>query len=355
MNTRLKHIDIAKGIGILLVVFGHNAIIFNQKGELSNIIFSFHLPLFLFLSGLFWNTKNTLKELIVNKLDSMIKPYFTTLIIVYLCSKPDRFINYLAGVIYSTGATIPSAWVPLWFLTHIWAVTVFSWVFVKLTKINSLRIFLRVFVLLCLLIIGFLVNGFFWKRPMNLDWFIVKFYGNSSFLAGLPFSIDIIFISSFFFLMGCLLKQQVIDFKIKYHYLFLSLFLFSVCHYYFDYSINLNSRIYDNLIISTVEAISGIYIILCISCLISKYQIASEIFGYIGSGSLFILIFHGLFQYQALVFFSNYYNKNYVPEILSFIIGSSIPLLIWELVKRNDYLSLLFLPVKYNNLFKDKK
>jgi fucose 4-O-acetylase-like acetyltransferase len=53
IKYRNKTIDIAKAIGILAIVAGHNPAF--SQGELYNILFSFHLPLFLFLSGAFLN------------------------------------------------------------------------------------------------------------------------------------------------------------------------------------------------------------------------------------------------------------------------------------------------------------
>jgi len=352
MNTRLQHIDIAKGIGILLVVFGHNSIVINQKGELFNIIFSFHLPLFFFLSGLFFNAEGKLTELMLSKFDSMIKPYFTTLMIGYVIFQNDSIINYLAGVIYSTGATIPSVWVSLWFLTHLWAVSVFSWLFIKVTKLSSMKMIFQSFLLLFLLVIGFIIHSAFWQIPINTYGITAELLGDEFLLPGLPFSIDIIFISGFFFLLGFLLKQEVLDFKIQAKYFLFRLVLFCFCHYYFNYTIDFNFRRYDNLIISSLEAISGIYIVLFLSRLISEYKVIKEIFAYIGSGSLFILIFHKLFQNRASSFFTNHYDTNYFTEFCAFIIGSIIPLLLWELVKRNDYLSLFFLPLKSNKMIK---
>ena len=52
MSKRIEYLDIAKGIGILLVVLGHNDFevisVFVQR-----LIYSFHMPLFFFLCGLF--------------------------------------------------------------------------------------------------------------------------------------------------------------------------------------------------------------------------------------------------------------------------------------------------------------
>lgn len=45
MNTRrMQYIDMAKGIGILLVIIGHTI----SLGWKKDFIYSFHMPLFLF-------------------------------------------------------------------------------------------------------------------------------------------------------------------------------------------------------------------------------------------------------------------------------------------------------------------
>lgn len=49
-GERKEWIDIAKGIGILLVVFGHSIGYLDDAGN--RFILSFHMPLFFFLSGL---------------------------------------------------------------------------------------------------------------------------------------------------------------------------------------------------------------------------------------------------------------------------------------------------------------
>lgn len=49
MKERIEYIDIAKGIGILLVIAGH---LFAYRGPISRWIFSFHMPLFFILSGI---------------------------------------------------------------------------------------------------------------------------------------------------------------------------------------------------------------------------------------------------------------------------------------------------------------
>ncbi|HEY0758444.1 MAG TPA: acyltransferase [Acidisarcina sp.] len=69
MNKRIAWIDVARGIGIILVVYGHvargllNAGITGPKSPLSSLdytIYSFHMPLFLFMAGL--NVRRSLSK-----------------------------------------------------------------------------------------------------------------------------------------------------------------------------------------------------------------------------------------------------------------------------------------------------
>ena len=66
-NNRIKWVDIAKGIGIILVIVGHTIAL-----EYSAPIYTFHMPLFFFLSGLFLNTDVKLEAFIKKKAKSIL-------------------------------------------------------------------------------------------------------------------------------------------------------------------------------------------------------------------------------------------------------------------------------------------
>lgn len=51
MEKRLDYIDIAKGLGMLAIVWGHICC----KGWSNELVYSFHIPLFFFLSGMMFN------------------------------------------------------------------------------------------------------------------------------------------------------------------------------------------------------------------------------------------------------------------------------------------------------------
>jgi polysaccharide biosynthesis protein PslL len=63
MPQRIVHIDIAKGIGILLVVLAHNGLQ-AYAPFLHQFIYAFHMPLFFFLSGMFFKPEIGFLELL---------------------------------------------------------------------------------------------------------------------------------------------------------------------------------------------------------------------------------------------------------------------------------------------------
>ena len=86
-KKNIDWVDYAKAIGIILVVYGHVArgvlnagILVDEKliVLVDKIIYSFHMPLFFFLSGLFFMgslTKRGVQGIFVNKINTLIYPY----------------------------------------------------------------------------------------------------------------------------------------------------------------------------------------------------------------------------------------------------------------------------------------
>ena len=57
VKKRIEYIDIARGIAIILMVIGHVV-----SGYKRAIIFSFHMPLFIIISGFFFKPGRNIKE-----------------------------------------------------------------------------------------------------------------------------------------------------------------------------------------------------------------------------------------------------------------------------------------------------
>ena len=51
-STRLQYIDIAKGIAMICIILGHLG-----NASINRIVFTFHVPIFFFITGYFTNKK----------------------------------------------------------------------------------------------------------------------------------------------------------------------------------------------------------------------------------------------------------------------------------------------------------
>lgn len=113
-TKRIVWIDLAKAIAIVLMVIGHSAI---PEG-LSKWIFSFHMPFFFFVSGLFLNTKkDSFRHFLRKRLYSLIIPWILCSLIVlplYL-NFTDRNLSHF----FKFGWDIALWFVPVLFLTEI--------------------------------------------------------------------------------------------------------------------------------------------------------------------------------------------------------------------------------------------
>lgn len=72
MKRRIEWLDIAKGIGILLVILGH---CLDLSGTPCRIIFTFHMPLFMVLSGYLYTDRDPMPVLLRKKAKSLLLPF----------------------------------------------------------------------------------------------------------------------------------------------------------------------------------------------------------------------------------------------------------------------------------------
>ena len=120
-NSKLEYIDIARGIGIILVVIGH-AIIkdFANKSMfyycLRQLIYTIHMPLFFVISGMLYE-KNKFKynkgsnlQYITSKFSKFIIPYFSFSLIVYLIVYIGSKISFISNILTQEGLIINNLW-----------------------------------------------------------------------------------------------------------------------------------------------------------------------------------------------------------------------------------------------------
>jgi polysaccharide biosynthesis protein PslL len=353
MNQRNAMIDAARGIGIILVVFGHNWIVTHERGELFRVVFSFHVPLFFFLAGIFLRSSDRLAPFAAARADSLLKPYFVVLLAfgLYKLSAAalngtvdGNELNYFAGVLYGTGVSLD--WTPMWFLPHLFLASVACLVALRQTKAFACARWVVLFFAVALLLGGIYTSGFFQQQAAN---FVPPIgWGN---LPGLPWSIDLVPVTMAFMLMGYLLGQPVQGMRLQWAPLTFALVVFVGLHWRFDEAMDFNLRIYGDPIISTLQAAAGIYLTLALAVGVQRLAPLGQLLAYVGSGSLFILIFHGYLQDRTFGALSRLGTHRYLNGALSLAAGVVVPLLMWELAKRQKLLGGLLLPQGWKRLW----
>lgn len=348
MTSRNSTIDVAKGIGIFFVVLGHNWLSTHEKSELSRVIFSFHMPLFFFLAGIFLRASDGILPFAKARAASLLKPYFSVLAILGILKMLQSMleneagvngIDYFIGMLYGTGNTI--AWIALWFLPHLFISLIASLVMLKAIETRTDNKRWIMLAALCLLAIGIGFIDAFWRAAAT----DIRFVGPGRFL-GLPWSADLVPITSSFIIFGYLLAEPVKSMRFSPLGLFILLLVFVLLHGHFDESMDLNERVYGNPIVSTMQALAGIYITFNIASLLQSFPSLKKPLAYLGSGTLFVLIFHDPLQTTAFDALSQMSPNVYLNGIASLVWSIAVSLLLWEITKRQKLMGKVLLPGK---------
>lgn len=337
MKKRIEYIDIAKGIGILLVVMGHNdfAVV---SPFMYKVIYSFHMPLFFFLSGYFLNTAAGFWNFLRKRFNSLMKPYFFILFLIYaggISFGKMGFQNAFTRIVkslYGTGYYLD--WVQLWFLPHLFVVSIYAFLFYAVMgRVNNRPV--RWLVLLLTLAASSLFLHMFYPFSLTL-------FGKQLELFGLPFSLDLVLLSGFFFILGNEVRQITSDEVFGNAFLLIvtgaALILLDL---FFAARIDFNTRVYESYLINTLESVSGILFVLALSRQIElRVTWLASVFKYFGKISLIILLFHVPIQDFWGQKISGVTNNQPLSIWLAFVMGVLGSALIYELfIKANPIAS----------------
>lgn len=269
MAKRIEWLDSLKGLAIILVVWGH----LNIPLEAETIIYSFHMPLFFFISGyLFKNNNRSLKEYVQRKVNSLLIPYFCFaalsipfaiyLDFVYHAGfSPSRL---LINFFFLNGSVGWNA--PIWFLVVLFLVQVIYFV-INGSKINN-----AVFIIFSF-IIGYVFALSGYRYPLGLhvvSWGLVFYYlGNTA--------------------RKKLIIEKITHTKAK---LLIFLLLFAVLNIVFGLILNKRISVFLNVVGNYLyfylSAIAGIFFI----CSLFYKMPKLKVFNFFGKNTLLILGTH---------------------------------------------------------------
>jgi len=302
---RLSWIDIAKGLGIFLVILGH---LITIGSPIFKWIGSFHMPLFFFLSGLVFNYNNNLLNSLKTIFARLILPYILIIVIIYLLISllippwhPKSIIITLFEVFY-TGIPYSLHAAHLWFLICLASVQIL-FIIIKKLKLTKEKEYL----IIVISVMFSLSIGFVYTHYLN-KFCLFKLY----LIPRLPFNIETALMALFFFYLGHELKEQKIivmfnniKVSIKLVVVIVSLSANVILGTILNGDVSLAHNNYQNPVLYLVSAVCGITFIVGVSNIINR----SFILEFYGKYSLPIYLFHIYFIYLFAFLLSTFLGK----------------------------------------------
>ena len=166
MGNRLEYVDIAKGIGLILVLCSHS-----DAFDLMWMMMDMCIPIFFFCSGYTFKMKGTFKESMTKKLKKLLIPYLFFNLVMF-CVFCHFSLREIVGVVYSRYSLYPldvspnvkfftSGNYPMWYLTSMIVSYFLFYLIVYHEKYKHVIIFVYAILIACLM-----------KCPILLPWSI---------------------------------------------------------------------------------------------------------------------------------------------------------------------------------------
>jgi len=339
-RERIGYIDIAKGIGILLVAMAHTGLSLVAP-YLHKLIYSFHMPLFFFLSGYFFNPDTPFLALLKKRFNAVLKPYLFTIFLIYLASISFTNMGFVTAAgrivkaMYGTGRYID--WVQLWFLPSLFVTSLFAFLFYRLVLARIGNRAVRWLVLLGLQAAAVYTLKTFYPFHLTL-------LGKEYELFGLPYSLDLALLSGFFYILGNEVRQASLE-ELFGNGWFLggTGAALVALTWFFQPRVDFNARIFESFPLSTLEAVLGILFVLALSKQIElRTKRLAAALKYVGLASLFILIFHVPIQeyWGAKIYFVT--NMQALSIFSAFVISVFISLGFYKVFVEHNPMALFW-------------
>lgn len=271
---RIIWLDMAKGYGMILVIAAHVGV-----GAVGTWIYSFHIPLFFFLSGYVFNEKSNFMLFIKSKCRSMLVPYVCLGLSLFIFDTFERY--YTSGALnYSDCVSILFSYIvqrrmsTLWFLACLTCLN-FAFYFIKKVLKTNGKMLILAFATTC-------IGTLYYKAGGN----------------ALPWNIDVCLMAYPFFLMGYLYREKsecidkYLDDKKYSIYIFFILVIINIVSCLFSLGISgRRTDMYDSsygcVPFALISALSGIACVIIIS---KKTNI--KLVRYVGKNSLLYFAWH---------------------------------------------------------------
>ena len=170
-TKRLQYVDIARGIAMICIILGHLG-----NPSINRVVFTFHVPIFFFITGYFTNNKRRLPEFAKNKLRTLIVPYIIACLAIIILGTllgahhgdaASAFKGWLSASLYGSGGsdTVPFTIKGIGAIWFLWA-TFWGSIFLRISlNFNKSS---RVVAIFGLFALGYYTRKLFWF-PLSIQ------------------------------------------------------------------------------------------------------------------------------------------------------------------------------------------
>ena len=280
--------DIAKGIGLFVVILGH---LTTYGNTLFDLIFGFHMPLFFFIAGYFTprnfdgrKLSKRLRNLSLSYLEFVLIGTIVTLL-VPVWRNQLTITRFLYDVVYNVQPECVYVG-QVWFLASL---GVSLTLFFVISKIFSKDVFIIAAGFLCFFVAYSITN-------YNIQ--IVIWGYNLRF----PFKTDTSCAAVLFLIIGNMAKKYDVVSKIKSKWTISMLIWFAGLFFYIvlvliNGTVNICVPTFGNPFLYVCHSVLGIYLVICVSIVIQKLKTLSKVLAYYGRNSLSIFAMHSFWLY----------------------------------------------------------
>lgn len=334
---RIAHLDVARGLSIVLVALYHSGLQPWMPHTLQALGLC-RLPLFFFLAGVVFPIHRPLQRVALDRARALLLPYVLVLAVLlaraWWKGEADVFQRAL-GIAWGNGGTIE--FIPMWFLPHLWVLSVTAALALRETGWLRWNPLAQGAALVALFAWG--AECLEPEGGFSLAW-----HGGALALPWWPFSVDLLGVSLTFVLLGVRLRHHVGAWVPQWPWAITAAGVFLVVAVGSDAELNLNLRRMGEPLLVGAAALAGLYLLLAAAWCMARVVLLERVWSHLGRASLFVLIFHDHVdnKVQAVLAPSLGRTHPLASALLAFALCLSVPLLMRAVVVRQRFLASLF-------------
>lgn len=335
---RALPLDIAKGLCILLIVFWHSQLKLFFP-DFQSALQTFAVPFFFLISGVFFSPKQSLAELLIRRIDSVLKPYAACIFLAALVSFAlGRSASAaLWGGMYGTGTSLPQGWAPLWFLPPLMLIYPLAWIVLRWHDRATTNEHRNFVVVGLIVLIGFGAEVACTTASPK----------STSMFGGLPWSFDLLPLVLPVFLLGNFIQEPLRNTTFHPTLTFVLIVLFIANMQIFKPAMDLNLRIFSPVVPTLAGFVLGSGLLLQVAAALVSWPRAAQALAWVGRNTLFVLCFHlvvgSIVSWKLFKVFTTDYPL--LQAWSAYLASVALPLILSAAAARWRWLGLLFFPV----------